>query len=325
MTHSGQREEIILKRQIIDTIEKYDKIIIHRHVRPDPDAYGSQIGLKKLIQTNYPDKKVYTVGAHDESLSFLAKPDEIDDDPFAGALIIITDTANTERIDDQRYTKGDYIIKIDHHPNDDPYGDILWVDTNASSVSEMIYELFAEGKTYKNWTLSDESARLLFAGIVGDTGRFLFPSATEKTFEIAGQLIKYNFDRTKLFDGMYEKEHKLLKLQGFMYQNFTIDENGAVYIKLTKEILNQFGATPSDTSLLVGSFGDIKGICAWVIFIEEEDQIRVRLRSKGPVINELAKKYNGGGHPLASGATAYSWEEADQVIADLKEICKNYK
>ncbi|RKJ07469.1 bifunctional oligoribonuclease/PAP phosphatase NrnA, partial [Butyricicoccus sp. 1XD8-22] len=186
--------------------------------------YGSQIGLKKLIQTNYPDKTVYTVGDHDESLSFLAKPDQIDDDLFAGALIIITDTANTERIDDQRYTKGDYIIKIDHHPNDDPYGDILWVDTNASSVSEMIYELFAEGKTYKNWTLSDESARLLFAGIVGDTGRFLFPSATEKTFEIAGQLIKYNFDRTKLFDGMYEKEHKLLKLQGFMYQNFTIDE-----------------------------------------------------------------------------------------------------
>ncbi|RKJ52225.1 bifunctional oligoribonuclease/PAP phosphatase NrnA, partial [Butyricicoccus sp. 1XD8-22] len=87
----------------------------------------------------------------------------------------------------------------------------------------------------------------------------------------------------------------------------------------------QFGATPSDTSLLVGSFGDIKGICAWVIFIEEEDQIRVRLRSKGPVINELAKKYNGGGHPLASGATAYSWEEVDQVIADLKEICKYYK
>ncbi|BDH62586.1 bifunctional oligoribonuclease and PAP phosphatase NrnA [Lysinibacillus sp. PLM2] len=314
-----------MKRQIIDTIEKYDKIIIHRHVRPDPDAYGSQIGLKKLIQTNYPDKTVYTVGTHDESLSFLAKPDLIEDDLFTGALIIITDTANTERIDDQRYTKGDYLIKIDHHPNDDPYGDILWVDTSASSVSEMIYELFTEGKMYKNWTLSDESARLLFAGIVGDTGRFLFPSATEKTFEIAGQLIKYNFDRSKLFDGMYEKEHKLLKLQGFMYQNFTIDENGAVYIKLTKEILNEFGATPSDTSLLVGSFGDIKNICAWAIFIEEEDQIRVRLRSKGPVINELAKKYNGGGHPLASGATAYSWEEVDQVIADLKEICKYYK
>ncbi len=221
--------------------------------------------------------------------------------------------------------KGNFLIKIDHHPNDDQYGDLLWVDTQASSVSEMIYELYAEGNEYKDWTLSDAAARLLFAGIVGDTGRFLFPSATEKTFEIAGHLIRYNFDRNQLFDGMYEKEHKLLKLQGYLYQNYNFDENGAVYIKLTKEILEQFDATPSDASLLVGSFGDIKGICAWVIFVEEESQIRVRLRSKGPVINELAKKYNGGGHPLASGATVYSWEEADQVIAELKEICRLYK
>ncbi len=68
----------------------------------------------------------------------------------------------------------------------------------------------------------------------------------------------------------------------------------------------------------------MKDICSWVVFIEEGDQIRVRLRSKGPVINTLAKEFNGGGHPLASGATAYSWEEADLVIARLKEICKAY-
>ncbi|CAM5202135.1 Phosphoesterase RecJ-like protein OS=Ureibacillus acetophenoni OX=614649 GN=SAMN05877842_102499 PE=4 SV=1 [Ureibacillus acetophenoni] len=314
-----------MKRKIIEEIEKYDTIIIHRHVRPDPDAYGSQIGLKTLISSNYPEKKVYAVGEHDSTLSFLAKPDTIDDEVFSGALVIVTDTANTERIDDSRYNKGDLLIKIDHHPNDDQYGDILWVDTSASSVSEMIYDLFEEGKEYKGWKLSNEAARLLFAGIVGDTGRFLFPSATEKTFEIAGHLIRYNFDRNELFDGMYEKEHKLLKLQGYLYQNYTFDENGAVYIKLTKEILEQFDATPSDTSLLVGSYGDIKGICAWVIFVEEDSQIRVRLRSKGPVINELAKKYNGGGHPLASGATVYSWEEADQVIAELKEICRLYR
>ncbi|CAM5202479.1 Phosphoesterase RecJ-like protein OS=Ureibacillus acetophenoni OX=614649 GN=SAMN05877842_102499 PE=4 SV=1 [Ureibacillus acetophenoni] len=314
-----------MKRKIIEEIEKYDTIIIHRHVRPDPNAYGSQIGLKTLISSNYPEKKVYAVGEHDSTLSFLAKPDTIDDEVFSGALVIVTDTANTERIDDSRYNKGDLLIKIDHHPNDDQYGDILWVDTSASSVSEMIYDLFEEGKEYKGWKLSNEAARLLFAGIVGDTGRFLFPSATEKTFEIAGHLIRYNFDRNELFDGMYEKEHKLLKLQGYLYQNYTFDENGAVYIKLTKEILEQFNATPSDTSLLVGSYGDIKGICAWVIFVEEDSQIRVRLRSKGPVINELAKKYNGGGHPLASGATVYSWEEADQVIAELKEICRLYR
>ncbi|MEB2280933.1 bifunctional oligoribonuclease/PAP phosphatase NrnA [Lysinibacillus xylanilyticus] len=314
-----------MKRQIIDTIASYETIIIHRHVRPDPDAYGSQQGLKELILANYPEKKVFAVGEHDESLSFLAYPDYITDDIYDDALVIVTDTANTERVDDQRYTKGKMIIKIDHHPNDDPYGDLLWVDTNASSCSEMIYELFEEGKQVANWILPDASARLLFAGIVGDTGRFQFPSTTVKTFKIAGELITYNFDRNQIFDGMYEMEQKLLNLQGYIYQNFKMDAYGAAHIKLTKELLAEFNVVPSEASLLVGCLGSVKGICAWVIFIEEADQIRVRLRSKGPIINTLAKEFNGGGHPLASGATAYSWEEAEHVITRLQEICKAYQ
>ncbi len=317
--------EINLKRQIIDTIASYETIIIHRHVRPDPDAYGSQQGLKELISANYPEKKVFAVGEHDESLSFLANPDNITDDIYDDALVIVTDTANTERVDDQRYTKGKMIIKIDHHPNDDQYGDLLWVDTNASSCSEMIYELFEEGKQVANWILTDASARLLFAGIVGDTGRFQFPSTTVKTFKIAGELITYNFDRNQIFDGMYEMEQKLLNLQGYIYQNFKMDEYGAAHIKLTKELLAEFNVVPSEASLLVGCLGSVKGICAWVVFIEEADQIRVRLRSKGPIINTLANEFNGGGHPLASGATAYSWEEAERVITRLQEICKAYQ
>ncbi|MEK9199105.1 MULTISPECIES: DHH family phosphoesterase [Bacillales] len=313
-----------MKLQIIDKIEQYDTIIIHRHVRPDPDAYGSQIGLKRLLEKNYPNKTVYAIGEHDRSLTFLDTPDSISDDVFENALVIVTDTANTDRIDDARYTKGDFLIKIDHHPNDDAYGDLLWVDTNASSCSEMIYELFVEGQASKGWEMSDNAARLIFAGIVGDTGRFLYPSASVRTFEIAGQLIKYNFDRNEVFNGMYEKEPNLLHLQGYMYENFVMDENGACSIKLSKDLLHKFNVTASDTSLLVGSLSNIKGVCAWVIFVEEENQIRVRLRSKGPIINELAKKYNGGGHPLASGATVYSWEEAERLIEDLKVLCQNY-
>src|SRR4051812_48254428 len=98
-----------MKRQIIDTIEKYDKIIIHRHVRPDPDAYGSQMGLKELIQANYPKKQVYAAGAHDESLTYLARPDRVDKALYEGALVIVTDTGNTERIDGEFYTEGDLL------------------------------------------------------------------------------------------------------------------------------------------------------------------------------------------------------------------------
>jgi len=317
-------EEFIVKRQIIDTIAAYETIIIHRHVRPDPDAYGSQQGLKELILANYPEKKVFAVGEHDASLTFMAQPDQVADDVYDNALVIVTDTANTERVDDQRYTNGTMTIKIDHHPNDDAYGDLLWVDTTASSCSEMIYELYEEGKEVANWQLSDTAARLLFAGIVGDTGRFQFPSTTTKTFRVAADLITYDFDRNQIFDGMYEMEQKLLNLQGYIYQNFKMDEYGAAHVKLTKDLLAEYEIVPSEASLLVGCLGSVKGICSWVVFIEEVDQIRVRLRSKGPVINTLAKEFNGGGHPLASGATAYSWEEAERVIARLQEICKAY-
>ncbi|MEA0564897.1 MULTISPECIES: DHH family phosphoesterase [Lysinibacillus] len=313
-----------MKRQIIDTIKANETIIIHRHVRPDPDAYGSQQGLKEIILANYPEKKVYAVGDHDASLSFMAQPDQIADDVYENALVIVTDTANTERVDDQRYTKGKMVIKIDHHPNDDAYGDLLWVDTTASSCSEMIYELYEEGKVVADWKLSDAAARLLFAGIVGDTGRFQFPSTTSKTFKVAADLITYDFNRNEIFDGMYEMDQKLLNLQGYIYQNFVMDEHGAAYVKLSKDLLAQYETVPSEASLLVGCLGSVKGICSWVVFIEEEDQIRVRLRSKGPIINTLAKEFNGGGHPLASGATAYSWEEADAVISRLQEICKAY-
>jgi phosphoesterase RecJ-like protein len=310
-----------VKRQIIDTIEKYKKIIIHRHVRPDPDAYGSQIGLKELIQKNYPDKEVYAAGTHEESLTYLAVPDRVERSDYEGALVIVTDTGNTERIDGEFYTEGDLLMKIDHHPDVDPYGDVKWVDTTASSTSEMIASLFEQGKESNGWKMTDSAARLLFAGIVGDTGRFMFPSATVSTFDRASELIKYDFDRTKLFAGMYEVERKLLHLQGYIYQNFIMDDNGAAYIKLDSAILVKFGVTAAETSQLVGSLGEVKGICAWTIFIEEDDQIRVRLRSKGPIINSLAAEFGGGGHPLAAGASVYSWEEADDVIQKLKRLC----
>lgn len=309
-----------MKRQIIDTIERYDKIIIHRHVRPDPDAYGSQIGLKELISLNYPNKKVFATGIHENTLDFLARPDKVLDEDFQDALIIVTDTANTERIDDDRYKLGSYLIKIDHHPNDDAYGDLLWVNTNASSVSEMICELFEEAKEYRSWKLDASIARLLFAGIVGDTGRFMFQSTTLQTMKYAGQLLSHGFDRTELFNGMYEVERNLLHLKGYVYENFSMDENGVGFVKLTREILQKYNVAESEASLLVSALADVKGMRCWVFFIEDEKEIRVRLRSKGPIINEIAKKYGGGGHPLASGASVKSWDEADVVIKDLKML-----
>jgi len=304
--------------QILAAIEQYETIIVHRHVRPDPDAYGSQGGLAAILQESYPEKKIYAVGQEESTLNFMRRLDVIEDDVYNGALVIVCDTANAERICDGRYSLGEKLIKIDHHPNEDPYGDLLWVDTTASSCSEMIYEFYINGKD-KGLKMNDEAARLLFAGIVGDTGRFLFPSSTDKTFAFAGELIHYNFSRTELFDRMYELDPNIIKLKGYVLQNFVLQPNGVASVMLTKDLLKEYRARPAEASLLVGILGDVKGIKAWVFFIEEDDQIRVRLRSKGPVINGVARKFKGGGHPLASGASIYSWDEVDHVLKELNE------
>ncbi|MDC3412643.1 bifunctional oligoribonuclease/PAP phosphatase NrnA [Aquibacillus sp. 3ASR75-11] len=312
------------KTNIIAKIKANETVIIHRHVRPDPDAYGSQVGLAKIIKSSFPEKKVFVVGEEDPAFSFLAVMDDIQDAEYENALVIICDTANQARISDQRYNKGKEVIKIDHHPNVDPYGDIAWVDTEASSTSEMIFELYLFGKD-KGLTCPDEAARLIYGGIVGDTGRFLFPSTTNKTFQYASDLVTFDFDRSALYEGLYNTKPHVAKLKGYVLQNFEITANGVSAVKLTKEILQEHQMTPMETGQLVGILGDIDGVYTWVFFVEEEDLIRVRIRSKGPVINEIAAKYNGGGHPMAAGASVYSWEETEQVKEDLEMVCAAFK
>ncbi|MGD6802555.1 DHH family phosphoesterase [Rossellomorea aquimaris] len=309
-----------MKDQIIEMIKEYQTIIVHRHVRPDPDAYGSQGGLVEILKASFPEKNIYAVGKEEPTLHYLRRLDKIEDSVFKGALIIVCDTANSARICDERYELGDKLIKIDHHPNEDPYGDLLWVDTEASSVSEMIYLFYQHGKD-KGLKMTDEAARLLYGGIVGDTGRFLYPSTTQRTFDVAGELIRYDFDRNELYNKMYEADPQVLKLEGYVLQNYEMLQNNVGCMTITKEILEQFNLVPAEASLLVSSLGNVRGIKAWVFFIEEEDQIRVRFRSKGPVINTVAKKYNGGGHPLAAGASIFDWAQKEEVLEDLMQVC----
>ncbi|WP_440896101.1 DHH family phosphoesterase [Amphibacillus sp. Q70] len=307
---------------IFEKISSYHRIIIHRHVRPDLDAYGSQMGLAKWIRFNFPDKEVYCVGENDDTLSYLATMDVIEDQSYSDALVIICDTANSPRIDDQRYATGKEIIKIDHHPIVEQYGELNWVDTEASSTCEMIY-MFISHAANLGSEMTTEVARLLYAGIVGDTGRFLYPNTTAKTFAIASKLVKYPFDRTEIYQNMYNLELPLAKLKGYLLNQLSIDEAGVCTVKLTKEILNEYQVTVDQTSALVHIYGDIKDINCWAMFVEEDEQIRVRIRSKQVKINEVAEQFNGGGHPLASGATVYSWDEADQLTLALKRVCQS--
>lgn len=305
---------------ILEKIKAYDTIIIHRHQRPDPDAIGSQAGLRQLLRHNFPEKRILATGINEPTLAWMTSMDEVTDSDYQGALVIVTDTANTPRIDDDRYQNGDFLIKIDHHPNEDPYGDILYVDTTSSSASEIITD-FALAT---NLELTADAARLLYTGIVGDTGRFLYPATTSKTLNIAAILRGYNFDFSAISRQMDSFPYKIAKLQGYVFDHLEVDENGAARVLLTQEVMKQYDVTEAETSAIVGTPGKIDSVLAWAIFVEQADgkSYRVRLRSKTAVINEIAKNHDGGGHPLASGANSYSLEENEAIYQEIKDLLK---
>ncbi|ALS00202.1 oligoribonuclease [Enterococcus silesiacus] len=311
-------------KDILTKIKAYQTIIIHRHQRPDPDAIGSQAGLAEILRMSFPDKNIYQVGGPVEGLEFLAEMDEVSDEMYQNALVIVTDTANSPRISDDRYNLGAELIKIDHHPNDDPYGDLVWVNPKASSCSEIIADFHHLNQ--EELTMNNNAARLLYAGIIGDTGRFLYPATTPHTLEVAAELMTYDFNAAALNRELEQIPMSVAKLAGYVYQNINVDEYGAAFVILPQSLLNDYGIVDSETAAIVPLPGVIDEVLAWGIFVEQpEGYYRVRLRSKGPVINELAKKHHGGGHPLASGANAKSQDEIDDIYSELQQLCKEYK
>lgn len=313
-----------VQEEILATIKAFDRIIIHRHQRPDPDALGSQVGLAEILRASFPEKEIYQVGGPVEGLDYLALMQTIPNDLYKGALVIVTDTANAPRVSDQRYDQGAKLIKIDHHPNDEPYGELVWVNTKASSCSEMIVSFW---QMFQNeLTMTQEAARLLYAGIVGDTGRFLYPATTATTLRLAAELLDYGFDAPKINRQLDQVSRSVARLSGYVYENIEIDEIGAGKVILSQELQQRFGVVDSETSAVVSLPGKIDEVMAWAIFVEQpEGYYRVRMRSKGPVINEIAKRHHGGGHPLASGANAKDLEEVALIYQEIQAAIKEFQ
>jgi len=309
-------------QKILNRIKKYETIIIHGHKRPDGDCYGSQFGLKNIIQQSFPEKKVYVVGQRSAFVDFIGQMDEISDDVYKGALSIVVDTAVEDRISDERYKLGKEIIKIDHHIPVDDYGDIRWVDTNFPSCAQMIAYFYSKYK--KELKMSLEGAIAMYTGIVTDTGRFRFRGVSNLTHQMAGMLIDMGVD-VEYIDGMLGKESlEMIALKGYVYSNF-VTTDGFIYLKMTRDVIDKYNVSDEQAASVVGLLGGIEGFPVWALFIEYPGEVRIRLRSNGPTINELANRYGGGGHAKASGCRLDSWDDLPKFIKDAEAVVKAYK
>lgn len=305
-------------KQFLNKIKEYGTIIIHRHGRPDGDALGSQIGLKEAILATYPYKKVYAVGDVNTKVSFIGDVDNISDDLYKNALVIVLDSSESSMVNDERFKLGRYIIKVDHHISNENFGHLNIVDTSEISCASLLAKIIFSC----NMKLTEKGAKALFTGIVTDSGRFRYSGVSSDTFMIASKLLKYGFDFNDIYTNLYIEDLDIVKLRANMILKFKISNKGVAYLINTKEDVKKENVDIFTISRgMVNVMSGIRGIDVWVNFTEEEDgKVICEIRSTKYNVNQIAVKYGGGGHKFASGATLNSLKDIDNVINDLGDL-----
>lgn len=310
--------------KILEKIKEYNRIIIHGHMRPDGDCIGSQYGLANIIKASFPEKEVIVTGETSEYVSFVGAPTILEDESkFEGALSICVDCATNERLSDQRFDKAAYSIKIDHHLPVCDYGDYMYVDTTAPACAQIITEFYLKFKD--ELVLTKEAATALYVGISTDTGRFKFDSVNSRTFMAAATLVDAGVDLSYVDNNLSVETVDTLKLRGWCLTHFETTTNGFAYLKITRDIIDEFKVSDEDAAAQVSTISTIEGHPVWALFIEYPNEIRIRLRSRGPVINLLAEEYSGGGHPKAAGAKLEKWEDLATFAAKADKLVEEYK
>lgn len=307
-------------KEIIEKIKKENKIIILRHILPDGDAYGFQFGMKKLIELNWPGKSIKISGHKNERLNFIGNNfDEIKDEEFKESLVIVGDTANTQRIDEHRWNLGKFVIKIDHHPNREAYGDIMYIKEDYVATCEILGEMIIE----HNLKINKDIARIIYHGIVTDSNRFLVRFPKARTLRIAAFLLDQGFDLEELYMTMYKKTQSDLNFISYVYQNFKKSLNGVGYLFLDRKTCKKLNISADFAAYEnVNLLTNIEGIPVFAFFCEYEDKqlIRCELRSNQITINQVAVKWGGGGHATSCGVLVSNFDEAKKIVDDLDKV-----
>lgn len=314
----------ILIKKIAKKIKQYDTIVIARHIGPDPDAICSQIALRDSIRLTYPTKKVYAVGIGVSKFKKYGLLDRPDNKDLKNALLITLDVPNFYRVDGIDELTPKEIIKIDHHPFEEDFNGLEWIDETSCSTCQLVADLILKS----NLKLNESIANNLFIGIVSDSDRFLLAYTTLNTFKTVTSLIERSgINIIKQYEKLYERPINEVRFHGYLSTHLTITDNGLAYVKISSETIKEYGVDTASASNMINDFNYIKDVIVWtfITYDEKNDIYKVNIRSRGPIINEIASKYHGGGHKFASGVRTNKMEDIDHLIEDLDNSCKDYK
>lgn len=315
---------------ILNVIKNNNKFNITFHISADGDSIGSSLALMQGLRKIKKECCILSKEAVPSFLSFLPFSNEINGEGFEctddSNVLICLDCGNVERLNMETSTiNKKTVLNIDHHVANDYYGDYNYVDTNASSMGEIVYTLLKE----LNIDIDKEMAMCLYTSIVSDTGWMRFSNTTENTHKIVADLVGKGIDVPEIYSRLYEnKQLEYVKLYGKAIENLQFAyDNKLCIMEFSLELLSQFGEASKDAGSLTGIGFLIEDVEVVALLKEVEDGVKVSLRSKSDIdVNKIANVFDGGGHKKAAGCLIKnSLADVKQMILDevRRELKKN--
>ena len=302
---------------IISKIEQYDSIVIFGHLNPDGDCYGSQIALRNILRTRYPEKQIYCVGSGlKKFFDIIGKMDVVSDEIIVQSLAIVLDSNDINRLEDQRAWKARDFAKIDHHIDTHTFHEGPEViDDTATSTCELIY-LFAKEN---NLEIDLISASALYLGMMTDTARFQFANNFVRMFEIARNLCNLGVDPILLNKTNNLVPEISITIKSFIYSHVKKDRRGIIYAVATKEEREKLGVTSAQICGNTSLLSYVTDFPVWFIASETDNGgMQVEMRSSTYNIQTIATHFGGGGHTFAAGFTYKKFGQ--DVINELLDL-----
>jgi phosphoesterase RecJ-like protein len=312
--------------EIAHHIGKCNSFILLPHVFIDGDDMGSMLALSRALNKL---GKTCEIICHDPipgMFSFLPHIDQVHQEVPSGRFdcAVLMECTNLGRLPEGMDVRSfaDTLINVDHHPGNGLYGDFNYVDCHAAAVGEIVYDMLRVLAIPLDHTL----AMLIYVAILTDTGGFQFANTTSRTHEIISELLRFPLSVDEISRHIFRSlDLNMLKLRGEVFSGLREDAGGKiVYGTLTLEMMTRHAIEDGDTQHLIEDMNVIRDAEVVVLFKEAlKRAVRVSMRSRSLPVNEVARKYRGGGHKLAAGCTleGVTPEEAQaEILKTVKEF-----
>ena len=305
-------------QKLDEVINASQSFLLLPHINADGDALGSLLAFYSLLKKKGKEAAIYSTDKISAMYSFLPGIEHITDslpDRLFDCTILF-ECPNYERSPAGNNFRTKSIVNIDHHPDNEFYGDLNYVDSKASSVGEIFYNIFS----IMNYPLDQDMAENLYVAIYTDTGGFNYCNTTGSTHRVIAEILeKFPLNLDEISRKIYrESEFRVMKLLARLIDNIKIHENGIATAVLTEKMIKEQGVNSADSQNFISEIFKIKGVHTMALLRNAEDGIiKTNFRSFLLPVNKVAAKFGGGGHPRAAGCHMKDFDDiykAEQAL-----------